>query len=87
LFYIQISVLKLLDEKKQYRVELPISDILSKIQLRLGPETTEEPGNLLRMEGIKKLEELKIEQSQYKGQIRMGLKERICRECTYNPKI
>ena len=84
---IQISVLKLLDEKKQYRVELPISDILSKIQLRLGPETTEEPGNLLRMEGIKKLEELKIEQSQYKGQIRMGLKERICRECTYNPKI
>lgn len=68
--------------KTSYAVEIGIEDIISDIDLRLAPEFTEEDiSDVISKPGIRDFLNSKIQQSDYIGEIEMGITEKICKHC------
>lgn len=86
---IQVEIIndKLLDASKQYVVLLDLNDVFQDISVRFAPEFEEITDNLLEAnKGLKTWTLAKIQKSEFSGQIKMNLKEKICRECEKTKK-
>lgn len=79
---VEITNPKLLLPEKRYAVAISLDDIYADISLRFAPECNKtEPDELSKYEGIVKYAFAKLEKSEYTGQVKMKLKDRLCRDC------
>ena len=86
---IQVEIINedLLVDSKQYVVLLDLSDVLQDISIRLAPEFEEVTADLIESyKGLKEWTLAQIQKSEFGGQIKMNLKERLCKECRINKK-
>lgn len=74
----------LVDENEEYVVMLDISNVINELSVRLAPEfedlTLE---NISNYDGIKKWILSKIEKSDFAGEIKMNLANRLCNTCEH----
>lgn len=83
---VEITNTKFLDEKKKYKVILSLEKVYENISIRLAPGVTDiETDVLPKYTGIGGFDPSKIQKSDYAGEIKMGLKEKLCRGCKDSP--
>lgn len=79
---VEITNTELLDENKEYRVILSLEKVYEDIALRLAPEFDKVETKLINQyAGIRKFVSSKIQKSEYAGEMEMGLKDKLCKEC------
>lgn len=84
---VEITNKEILDSEKAYAVGLKLDDIYDEMSVRLAPEYGEIQPNLFdNYAGIKNWAYAKLQKSAYAGQLKMGIKEKLCSECKENKK-
>ena len=81
---IQVEIINedLLESSKQYVVLLDIAAAFQDISIRLAPEFEDITDDWIENnKGVKEWTLAKIQKSEFEGQIKMNLKEKLCRDC------
>lgn len=79
---VEVTNKELLEPAKNYVVILKLDDVYDDISVRLAPEYEEIETEIFeKYDGIKDWAYKKLQTSEFAGQLHMGLKEKLCREC------
>ena len=81
---VEITDKNLIEKGKNYVVVINLKDILPDISVRLGPEQENETDEIINSyDGIREWVNSKLLKSDFDGQIKMNLKEKLCENCDY----
>lgn len=82
---LQVEVVnsELINPNKKYVVTLDISSVMEEMSIRLAPEFDEKKleSLIFEKEGIRRFVTKKIQMSDYQNQIRMRIKDTLCKNC------
>lgn len=79
---VEITKTDLLDPQKNYAVLCDIKPVFKDLSIRLAPEFGKVDENFFeKYKGIKEWTMAQLQKSDFAGQIKMNLKERMCNEC------
>lgn len=82
---VEVKNTALIEQDKNYVVLLDLSNVYSDLNIRLAPEFKKDDKiDFDEYLGIKKFVESKIQKSDYAGEIKRNLKEKMCRFCDKN---
>ena len=79
---VEIKNKELLKADKNYAVELKLDSVYENISIRFGPECKECEENIFQeFKGIKKWALNQLQKSDFSGQLKMNLTEKLCSVC------